>query len=319
MNRALLRLCALLLSTTPLAAQTAPPAAAPAPADTMAKMAVQRIDPVADPAAIPLYPAMKPGKVTERWNRMFDGQRAVRNVTQPTLTPVLPDPARATGAAVIVIPGGAFKFISMDNEGWPVARWLADRGIAAFILKYRTNETPDDEQAMIAQVSKVFADAARAGGGTATPAVEEPRATQDALAALAMVRARAGEWHVDPARVGMIGFSAGSMTALNAVQAPDAAVRPNFFGYIYGPMLRIPVPQAAPPMFAALALDDGLFGKQGLGIVEAWHEAGRPVELHAYQKGDHGFGMGRPGTTTTLLLEEYHLWLASNGWLTPAR
>ncbi len=286
----------------------------------MARMAVQRIDPVADPAAIALYPAMKPGKVAERWNRMFDGQRAVRNVSQPTLTPVLPDPAKATGAAVIVIPGGAFKFISMDNEGWPVARWLADRGIAAFILKYRTNETPDDEQAMIAQVSKVFADAATTGGGgKATPAVEEPRATQDALAALAMVRARAGEWHVDPARVGMIGFSAGAMTALNAVQAPDAAVRPNFFGYIYGPMLRIPVPAAAPPMFAALALDDMLFGKQGLGIVEAWHEARRPVELHAYQKGDHGFGMGRPGTTSTLLLEEYHLWLASNGWLTPTR
>jgi len=111
-------------------------AAAPVLAQpTPAQLAVSRIAPVADPAALPLYPAMKPGPVPEIWDKMFGGQRAVRNVSVPTLTPVLPGPAKANGAAVIVIPGGGFKFISMDNEGWPVARWLADHGIAAFILK----------------------------------------------------------------------------------------------------------------------------------------------------------------------------------------
>ena len=70
---------------------------------------------------------------------------AVRNVTRPTITPVLPDPAKATGAAVVVAPGGAFMLLAMDHEGWAVAHALADRGIAAFVLKYRLNPTPADE------------------------------------------------------------------------------------------------------------------------------------------------------------------------------
>lgn len=273
-----------------------------------------RIDPVVDPNAIPLYPAMKPGKVVERWNTMFGAQRIVRNVTVPTLTPVLPNPATATGAAVIVIPGGGFKFVSMDNEGWPVARWLADRGIAAFILKYRTNETPDAEAELLVAFRTVIAAAATANPDQLT-AISEPRATDDALAALAMVRARAGEWKLDPARVGMIGFSAGAMTALNAARAADPAARPAFFGYIYCPMGRIDVAPDAPPMFAALAIDDVLFGHHGYGIVEAWRAAKRPVELHAYQAGNHGFGMGQRGTTSTGMLEQYRLWLEVNGWL----
>ncbi len=297
--------------STPIAAEpaNAPPA--------MPSLAITRIDPVVDPAAIPLFPALKPGKAIERWDRMWDGFTAVRNISQPTLTPVLPDPAKATGAAVIVIPGGGFKFVSMGNEGWPVARWLADRGIAAFVLKYRTNDTPDDEQAMAAEMAKLFAAPRPASGSGVENQVREPRATQDALAALSLVRARAGEWHVDPARLGMIGYSAGAMTALNVVREAPVPDRPAFFGYIYGPMLRIAVPEGAPPMFAALAMDDPLFGQQGFGIVDAWHEAHRGVELHAYSAGSHGFGMGHAGTTTTLLLEEFRLWLESGGMLKP--
>ncbi|MGE3690220.1 MAG: alpha/beta hydrolase [Novosphingobium sp.] len=290
-----------------------PPTAQNAPAMPPG-MGFQRIDPVIDPAAIPLYPGMKPGKLAERWNMMFGAQRVVRNVTVPTLTPVLPNPALATGAAVIVIPGGGFKFVSMDNEGWPVARWLADRGIAAFILKYRTNETPDAEADLAAAFRAMITSAASAKPGEIAK-IEEPRATEDALAALAMVRRRAGEWKVDPARLGIIGFSAGAMTALNAARAADPAARPAYFGYIYGPMARIEVTPDAPPMFAALAIDDPLFGKHGFGIVDAWREAKRPVELHVYQKGSHGFGLGMKGTTTTAMIEQYRLWLESNGWL----
>ena len=136
------------------------------------------------------------------------------------------------------------------------------------------------------------------------------------MSALALVRNDAARWHVDAKRVGMIGFSAGAMTALQAALAKDGA--PAFFGYIYGPMLPIMVPPQAPPMFAAYALDDGLFGRQGFGIVEAWHAAGRPVELHAYEKGDHGFGTGKAGTTSTLVMEEFVAWLKSRGLLKPA-
>jgi acetyl esterase/lipase len=277
----------------------------------------------ADPDAIPLYPegTLPRGAVVEQWSRLtgtFAGQvvdaRMIRNVTSPTMTPVLPDPAKATGAAVIVAPGGAFQSLAIDHEGYAVARALAERGIAAFVLKYRLNETPADARERDARMAKILAGA---GTGNVRPSVSEPRAAEDALQALRLVRGGAAKWRIDPARVGIIGFSAGAMTALQAVLTGTPADRPAFFGYIYGPMLPVEPPAEAPPMFAAFALDDGLFGRQGFGIVEAWHKAKRPVELHAYEKGDHGFGLGIPGTTSTMMLDEFTAWLDARGLLKP--
>jgi hypothetical protein len=95
---------------------------------------------------MPLYGDATPGTASsEIWSRAGGVDYVVRNVTRPTLTPVLPDPAKATGAAVVVAPGGAFMLLAMDHEGWNVARALADRGIAAFVLKYRLLPTPKDE------------------------------------------------------------------------------------------------------------------------------------------------------------------------------
>ena len=277
------------------------------------------------PSAIPLYPdgTLPPSRTTERWNHMVGqmgpirvDERSVRNVTRPTITPVLPSAATATGAAVIVAPGGAFQSLSIDHEGFDVARWLAAHGIAAFVLQYRLLETPDDNDAFLAQMGRIFAQAAASGGHP--PDLKDPAATEDALQALRVVRAGAARWQVDPARVGMIGFSAGAMTSMQAMLHAPKGEMPAFMGYIYGPMIRIEVPANAPPMFAALAIDDGLFGKQGFGVVDAWHAAGRPVELHAYERGDHGFGMGRPGTTTTLLMDEFYAWLRARGVLVKA-
>lgn len=265
----------------------------------------------ADPGAIPLYSAMGSAG-SEVWARA-GADHVVRNVTRPTLTPVLPDPAKATGAAVIVAPGGAFMLLSMDHEGWKVAHWLADHGIAAFVLKYRLLPTPADEQQAGAMMMQKLGAALK--DPSAPPSITDPAATEDALTALKLVRARAGTWGVDPARVGMIGFSAGAMTSLNAAIAPEAAARPAFFGYIYGPQVAVPVPAAAPPMFAAIAWDDELFPSQGFAVEEGWKKAGRPVELHVYQQGHHGFGMGVPGTTSTGVLDQFHAWLAMNGWL----
>lgn len=248
----------------------------------------------------------------ERWSKLFGGT-IVRNVSQPTITPFLPDPAKATGAAVIVAPGGGFAFLSMDSEGWAVAKWLADQGIAAFVLKYRLNEMPADDAAF-AQRLMAFVAAASSKKG-ALPELKEPLATKDALAALRYVRAHAGQFAVDPARVGMIGFSAGAITTLNTVIEGPAEERPAFVGYIYGPMNAVPVPAGAPPMFAALAQDDALFAGQGFGIVSAWRDAGRPVELHAYEQGGHGFGLGKPGTTSALVMPQFHAWLAARGLL----
>lgn len=272
-------------------------------------------------AAIPLYPDQRDVRATqdEQWSRMrvtINGNVmdnvVVRNVTRPTITPYLPDPAKATGAAVIVAPGGAFLSLSMTGEGSDVARWLADHGVAAFVLKYRLNSTPRDDKAFLGEMGARFADAAKPG---AVRTIEEPRATQDALQALAMVRSRAATYGIDPARTGMIGFSAGAMTTLNATLEGTGDQRPAFIGYIYGPMTQIAVPADAPPMFSAIAMDDGLFKGQGFAIVEAWRKAGRPVELHAYERGDHGFGAGKPGTTTMGLMPQFFAWMEARGLL----
>ncbi|MGW8202451.1 alpha/beta hydrolase [Sphingomonas bisphenolicum] len=268
----------------------------------------------ADPNAIPLYPDMKaPKGSTENWVR-FGKDLAVRNVTVPTVTPVLPDPAKATGAAVVVAPGGAFMLLAMDHEGWSVARWLADHGIAAFVLKYRLNQTPADMGEASAYMGKRMAVSLR--DPTAAPGITEPRATLDALAALRLVRAGAGKWGVDPQRVGMIGFSAGAMTTLNAALEGKGSDRPSFIGYVYGPMLAREVPADAPPMFAAIANDDSLFPNPSYGLVESWRRAHVPVELHAYERGDHGFGTGKPGTTTMGVLPQFEAWLEMRGLLT---
>jgi len=265
------------------------------------------VQPPALPSEIKLNTGRPRADYQERWIR-FGGGRLVRNVTEPTLVPFLPEPGKATGAAVIVAPGGGFLFLSMDNEGYPIARWLAEHGVAAFVLKYTLKRTSDDDATFGAEALRMFA-AASSKGGNVLPV--EPRATQDALMALDYLRANAGKWKIDPKRVGMIGFSAGAITTLNAVLEGKPAQLPAFLGYIYGPMRAVDVPPAAPPMFAALAIDDDLFGKQGYGIVDAWRAANRPVELHAYEKGGHGFGAGKPGTTSVGVLDQFLAWLRS--------
>lgn len=304
-----------------LAALLAAPSAAQMP-----RFELKPIERPAEPGAITLYPTgtLPKGAAPERWGRLTgdfpDGTRmegrVARNVAEPTMTAVLPDPAKATGAAVVVAPGGAFLTLAMDHEGYRVARWLADQGIAAFVLKYRLNPTPADEKAYMEMVAQRMGAAIR---DRATAGISEPRAYADALQALKLVRQGAAKWQVDPARVGIIGFSAGAMTALQSVLIGESAARPAFVGYIYGPMLPVDVPAGAPPLFAALALDDPLFGKQSFGVVDAWRKAGAPVELHAYERGDHGFGTGKPGTTSIGVMDQFHLWLASRGLLNKAK
>ncbi|MBU6268166.1 MAG: alpha/beta hydrolase [Sphingomonadales bacterium] len=266
--------------------------------------------------AIPLYGKANPGSPADEAETRFMGRETVlRNITYPTLTPVLPAPGKANGTAVIVAPGGGFTMLAMQNEGWRVAQALADRGVTAFVLKYRLNPTDRDDKAWMAGMMKMFASLGQGGGRP--PEIKDPAATEDALAALKLVRGRAGEWGVDAHRVGMIGFSAGAMTTLNAIlQGSDGQAGPDFAGYIYGPMAAVAVPANAPPMFAALAMDDPLFGGGEFGIVSAWHAARKPVELHVYQAGSHGFGLGKPGTTSTLMMPEFLLWMESQGLLT---
>lgn len=266
-----------------------------------------------EPTAIPLWQGLSgASEKSEIWLQTV-GDRFVRNVTLPTITPFLPKQDTATGAAVIVAPGGAFMALAVDHEGLKVAQWLADHGIAAFVLKYRLLPTPLDqrtaEEDMQRRVMASVSDPARG------PTISNPDATADALRAIAIVRGDAARWGIDPRRVGMIGFSAGAMTALMAGVSEQPAARPAFIGYIYGPQNAIAVPDKAPPLFDALAWDDQLFRTNGFALAEAWKKSGMAIELHTYQSGGHGFGMGLQGTTTTSVLPQFELWLRSNGFL----
>ena len=271
----------------------------------------------AEPNALPLGTGGVAGSTRpETWFSQY-GDTFVRNVTTATLTPVLPGPGKANGAAVVVAPGGGFMFLSMSNEGWEVAQALADRGVAAFVLKYRTRPTPADlgdfEREMTAMFSGAGTRPARpAMTPSANPFVDQ---IEDATAAFALIRSRATEWGVDPERIGMVGFSAGAATTMATALYSDA--RPAFIAPIYGAMDTVEVPADAPPMFVVLAADDPLFANRGFGVVEAWQAAKRPVEFHLYQDGGHGFGLGNPGKTSLGWFDVFMRWVALNRFLQP--
>jgi acetyl esterase/lipase len=149
------------------------------------------------------------------------------------------------------------------------------------------------------------------------PAIALAIQIADARAAFALIRTRAAEWHVNPGRIGMIGFSAGAMlTMTTTLDGQDA--RPAFIGNIYGPLNAVTVPADAPPMFVALAADDPLFGNSGFGLIDSWRAAKRPVEFHLYEQGGHGFGMYKKTTTSTGWFEAFVAWMGMRGFLKPA-
>ncbi|MBT2135779.1 alpha/beta hydrolase [Croceibacterium sp. LX-88] len=254
--------------------------------------------------------------ISESWHKQY-GSVFARNVTEATLTPFLPDPGKASGAAVIVAPGGGFRSLSMENEGWDVARRLAERGVAAFVLKYRLNQTPADLQEFARPPQPGGAPAARPARPSPDQAADSlsPQVA-DARAAFELVRSRAGDWHLDPDRIGMVGFSAGAMLTMTTALI-DRQAAPAFVANIYGPLGAVKVPENAPPLFVALAADDPLFPGTDFGLIQSWRAAGRPVEFHYYEKGGHGFGMYPKDTTSTGWFNAFVSWLEMHGMLKP--
>ena len=272
------------------------------------------------PTAIPLGTGTLPGATNgEAWHSQY-GSVFARNVTDATLTPFLPDPAIATGAAVIVTPGGGFRTLSMENEGWDVAKALNARGVAAFVLKYRLNQTPASLEEFAAPPPPRPAEAGPPAG---RPPLADRMAFMgpmiaDADAAFALIRSRAAEWNVDPDKIGMIGFSAGAALTMGTANTSTTA-RPAFLGDIYGPLEDMPVPAAKTPLFVAVAADDPLFDTVDFGIVKAWKQAGAPVEFHYYEQGGHGFGMYPKETTSTGWFNAFAEWLRMHGFANPAQ
>ena len=274
----------------------------------------------AEPNAIPLGTGGVDNQpAQETWFRQW-GDPMARNITKATLTPFLPKAGKANGTAVIVAPGGGYRWLSLDNEGWEVAKALADKGIAAFVLKYRLQPTPvsleDFKQSMNAPRPAAPANANTTPGSTpARPAQPDlSNQLEDAEAAYAMIVKRAKEWGVDTARIGMIGFSAGAGLTMHST-LNSKTMKLAFIGPIYGGMGPVQVPKNAPPMFNVIATDDFLFRGQ-FGVIDSWYKAGIPVEFHLYQNGGHGFGLGNPDRTSNRWFDAFMHWMEVNRFLT---
>lgn len=264
----------------------------------------------AEPPTVPLWPNGAPGsegrkgepavRVTE------SGERVVSKVHNPSLIVYLPDAAKATGAGVVIAPGGGHREMWTDHEGHNVAKWLAARGVAGFVLLYRL---------------------AREQGSSYTV---EGESLADTQRAIRLVRSRAKEWRVDPAKVGVMGFSAGGeLAALAALQYdegnPEAgdpvekmSSKPAFQALIYPAIPREPaLSSLQPPAFLVCGENDRINISQGLPeLYVQMKQAGMSAELHVYAKVGHGFGLRERNTGPSgQWIARFHEWLGAMGWL----
>ncbi len=251
---------------------------------------------------INIWPGVAPG--SEHWTQQEHVYKntpvgtVIQNVVTPTITAYLPDRAKATGASVIIAPGGGFIALATTLEGEGLARFLQQRGVAAFLLKYRTIEQR----------------------GSGIPQMDQDTAARygiaDAIQALKVVRQHATQWHLATDRVGIIGFSAGGMVASGALLQADSAGRPNFAAMIYGaPFGVMPtIPSSLPPIFLAWAQDDNVVPKMLPRFRDALAAAGIKPEVHVYSAGGHGFGLKKQGTTSDHWVDEFYWWLAAQGF-----
>ncbi len=273
----------------------------------------------AEQQVIDVWPGKAPGEEGDIGAEKLEknvppkGIQKYHNVSQPTIT-VFPAPAdKNTGAAVVICPGGGYSILAWDLEGTEVAKWLNDLGVNAFVLKYRVP---------------------RRKGRTY---YEAP--LQDAQRTMSIVRTRAAEWKVDPARIGILGFSAGghlsATTCCNAdrrsyetVDKHDAAsCRPDFGVLVYPAYLQedgklkpeIRVDEKTPPIFFAHAHDDRVSPVNSATMYIALKNAKVNSELHIYSKGGHGFGLRPTDDPVTSWPARCGAWLKREGWLAPRK
>lgn len=298
MRKLLLSVALLLSASPPLMAQT--PAWAPPP----------------DRPTILVWPHGAPGvaanappevNVTTAKDRSVGGRPVIRlgNVSVPALILYSPK-ERNTGAAIMVFPGGGYQRLAIDLEGTEVCDWLVSEGITCILLKYRV---PD------------------AGP---YPASEAP--LQDAQRAMGLVREHAAEWHVDPQRIGVLGFSAGAHLAAalsnlyekrvyDPIDAADQlSCRPDFAVIVYPGYLALaeksfeanpeirPTAQT-PPTFIVQAEDDPVHVENAVVYFMALKNAKVPAELHIYAEGGHGYGMRRTALPVTAWPQGVDIWL----------
>lgn len=259
------------------------------------------------PPAIPLWPSGAPGSEARTAEpEKIEGSN-VCNVHNPTITPYLPDAGKATGTAVIICPGGGHRKLCLGHEGYALAEWFRDRGIAAFVLKYRL---------------------ARDEGSTYTI---QDHAMADARRAIRLIRSRADEWHIRGDRLGILGFSAGGELAAFAAMTNDSgkkdaadpieqqSSRPDFQALIYpGTSALFEAEKGMPPLFIAAGYGDRPDISEGMATLYLKYKAaGVKAELHMYANAGHGFGYkpdAKPGAAARWP-ERFTEWLTDSGLL----
>jgi acetyl esterase/lipase len=215
---------------------------------------------------------------TEKW---------VRKVTQPVME-VYPA-AKPNGTAVVVAPGGGFSILAIEHEGRDVARWLNERGVSAFVLRYRV--------------------------GLESREVSQKAAIEDGLLAVKTVRERAAEWKLDTKRIGVMGFSAGGYLTVGVATQYTRESRPDFAISIYAVAPEgYQVSADAPPLFIAVAYDDNpRMTTTATGLLDNWKKAKVPAELHVFRDGGHGFGMNKKGKSCDIWTDLLAQWMIQSG------
>ena len=260
---------------------------------------------------IRLYKGVAPGSEDWDWKEseyIKNADTAIYNVSVPTLTVFEAEKSIANGTAIVVCPGGGFHSLSFNGEGIEIAKWLNSKGFTAFVLKYRLAHclTKNPTREMLSK-----------GIGTErfNKALEPviSMSIADGKAAVAYVRSHASEWGLK--RIGIMGFSAGGGVAIGVAFKYDAQSRPDFVAPIYpfvGNISNSDVPVDAPPMFIAVASDDGFgFNKSCTALYDKWNDAKMSTELHIYRIGRHGFALNKQNIPTDAWIDRFYEWLTN--------
>jgi len=254
-------------------------------------------------------------------DKLVDGKPYVwvSNITKPTMTVYSPE-GKNTGVAVVVFPGGGFEGLAIDLEGTEVCDWLTSKGVTCVLLKYRVPSLPYEWHCKCRPNDLA----------TSTLALDDAQRT------IGLVRLHAAEWHINPHKLGVLGFSAGgylvaeiSTSFQRRLYAPrDAAdkgsCRPDFAvavypghlwaGKAYGLNANVPVTRQTPPTFLVQAEDDNIDGvNQSVAYYVALKKAGVPVEMHLYAQGGHAFGLRRTRLPITEWPRLVETWLQTIG------